>query len=718
MELVEGSTLADRIAQGPIPVDEALPIAKQIAEALEAAHEQGIIHRDLKPANIKVRSDGTVKVLDFGLAKAIDPAAATARRTQPPASHAATTHARATRAGVILGTAAYMSPEQARGQTVDKRADVWAFGCVLYEMLTGGQAFGGPTLSDTFAAILGREPDLRALSATTPAGIERLLKRCFEKDPRRRLRDIGEARIECDEAKHPDAVRANSRVATQRKAGLKAYLYTATALLGALIAGGVASAWYFRRAPVEAAEMRLQIATPGGNLTKFALSPDGRKLVFEATVDGRTQLWLRPLESEAAQLLPGTENGRSPFWSPDNRSIAFFADAQLKRIDVAGGPTVTLASAPDNLGATWSRDGAILFVPQNSGPMYRVPAAGGKAVPATQVDPPRITAQWHPFFLPDGRHFLFYALGAQEQRGVYIGALDSNETHRLFDSDAEAVFRSPDLVLHAQQGALVAQRLDLKTWEPVGDPFPVANAVATDFLAGGYAAISSSDAGPIAYRAAGPQRQFVWVDRRGNELETVGPPETARVGTPRPSPDNLTVAFTRATGKYQDVWLMESARGVLQRFTFDAGNKVNPLWAPDGRRIAFAWDRQGVLDLYERPVDGTADPTLLLSAAVSKTAWDWSPDGRFILYSSQESGGDLWALPLTGDKKPVEVARTPFNEPNGRFSPDGHWVAYQSNETGQFEIYVQPFPEGRLKKQITSGGGVTPQWGADGRELL
>jgi Tol biopolymer transport system component len=459
--------------------------------------------------------------------------------------------------------------------------------------------------------------------------------------------------------------------------------------------------------------MRLQIATPGG--TRFALSPDGRKVVFEATVDGRTQLWLRPLESEKLQPLPGTENATNPFWSPDSRSIAFFANAQLKRIDIAGGAPVTLAPAIGGLGATWGSDGSILFVPQNTGPMYRVPAAGGKAVAATRVDPPRITAHWQPFFLPDGRHFLFYALGTQEQRGVYVGALDSNETHRLFDSDGQAVFRPPDLVLHARQGALVAQRLDMGKWEPLGDPIPVADAVATDFLAGGYAAISSTDAGPIAYRPVGPQTQFVWVDRRGNELEAVGVPHTTRVGVHRPSPDNRTVAFTRPLGTYQDVWLIS---GILRRFTFEPGNKVNPLWSPDGHRIVFAWDREGVLDLYEKRVDGTADPTLLLSSAVSKSALDWSQDGQFILYLSQESGGDLLALPLAGDKKPIELARTPFSEGAGRFSADGRWVAYQSNETGQSEVYLQPFPEGRFRKQITSGGGVAPQWSAGGRELL
>jgi hypothetical protein len=524
MEFVEGDDLSQHIARGAIPIDEALPFAQQIAAALEAAHEQAIVHRDLKPANIRITPAGVVKVLDFGLAKAVSESSVIAASQSPTATIGGT------REGAILGTAAYMSPEQARGHAVDKRADIWAFGCVLYEMLTGRDAFGGPTLSDTLAAILGRGPDLRALPADTPVGIKRLLKRCFEKDPKQRLRDIGEARIECADAGRIDDSAPDSHLATKPRAG-KTFVYTGTALLVALAAGTAGSALYFRRASVGAPEMRLQIDTPGGTLTKFALSPDGRTLVFEATIDGRTQLWLRPLESEAAQPLPGTENGTSPFWSPDSTAIAFFADGQLKRIDVAGGPPVALVSAATRgLGATWSRDGSILFVPANTGPVYRVPAAGGKAAAATEVDPPQINAHWHPFALPDGRHFLFYALGTSEQRGVYVGSLDSSETHRLFDSDAEAVFKPPDLVLHSRQGALVAQRLDLKTWEPVGEPIPVAKAVATDFQACGCAAISSSEAGPIAYRAAGPQREFAWVDRRGNEVETVGSPDTARVG--------------------------------------------------------------------------------------------------------------------------------------------------------------------------------------------
>jgi eukaryotic-like serine/threonine-protein kinase len=712
MELVEGADLSQRIARAAIPLDQALAIAKQIAEALEAAHEQGIIHRDLKPANIRVRPDGAVKVLDFGLAKAMEPAGV----MSPGVSQAPTiTTPAMTRTGTILGTAAYMSPEQACGQAVDKRADIWAFGCVLYEMLTGRAAFGGPTLSETLAAVLGRDADLRALPAATPTGIGRLLKRCFEKDPKRRLRDIGEARIECD-ARIQDGGRSDSLVPTQPQAGTKTRVYTVAAILASLVIGSIAGL-FLRPAPPDLPEIRLQIETPGGNVTRFALSPDGRTIVFQATVDGRTQLWLRPLESEEAQPLPGTDNAVNPFWSPDSQSVAFFVDSVLKRIDVTGGAPVTLGSVGSNggLGATWGRNGTILFVPGNTGPVYRLPAAGGKAAAATQVDPPRITAHWRPSFLSDGRHFLFYGLGELEQWGVYVGALDSKEAHRLFDSDAEAVFRPPDLVLHARQGALVAQRVDLKTWQPVGDPFPVANAVATDFLTGGEAAISSSDAGPIAYRAAGPQRQFVWVDRRGNEVDTVGTPDTARVGVPRASPDNRTVAFTRAIGKYQDVWLIEGAGGVLRKFTFNAGNKVGQLWAPDGRRIVFAWDRQGVLDLYEKPVDATADPTLLLSSAASKTALDWSPNGQFVLYAS---GGDLRAVPLAGARKPIDVAHTPFSEGPGRFSPDGHWVAYQSNESGRFEIYVQPFPDGRLKKQITSGGGVSPQWSAGGHELF
>jgi eukaryotic-like serine/threonine-protein kinase len=722
MEHLDGETLADRLRNGPLAIARALHYAVQIASALDKAHRGGIAHRDLKPANVMlVKADA--KLLDFGLAKRAMGGLDALGGTTAPTVADSQDHGgleTITTPGMIIGTVQYMAPEQLEGRDADARTDVFAFGAVLYEMLSGSKAFPGATQASVVAAILDREPaSLAALLPSAPPALDRVVMRCLAKDPDERWQSTADL---ASELRWIEATLGQPAPQTSRDASATQLRAVAVTAVAALAAGAIASAVYLRRAPDLGPEMRLQVATPGGDLTRFALSPDGRKIVFEATIDGKRQLWLRPLDRETAQPLPGTEDGQSPFWSPDSRSIAFFANGQLKVVNVTGGPPLALASSPTNgeLGATWGQSGWILFVPRNTGPVYRIPAGGGKAEVATRIDPQRITAQWHPYFLPDGRHFLFFGLGTPEQRGIYIGSLDSNDTQRLFDSDAEAVFAAPDLVIHARQGALVAQRLDLATWKPVGDAMPVAEAVATDFLSCGCAAISPSAVGPIAYRAEGSTRQFTWVDRSGFEVGTAGSPEKFGVGSVHPSPDGQTVAFTRMIGAYQDVWLLETAGGILRRFTFDAANKVGPVWSPDGQRIVFSWDPQGVLDLYEKPVDGAGNGTLLWSSAESKVASDWSPDGRFILYTSAnlESATDLSAMPLFGDRKPVTVAHTPFSEGPGRFSPDGRWVAYQSNETGRAEIYVQPFPGAGRRRQITSGGGTSPQWGDGGRVLF
>ena len=715
LELVEGETLAERLAHGPISLGEALPIARQIAEALEAAHEVGVVHRDLKPANIKVRPDSSVKVLDFGLAKAMAGDSSMAHVSMSPTI---TSPAMMTGAGVILGTAAYMAPEQAKGKAADARSDIWAFGVILYEMLTGRSAFSGETSVEILGSVLNTDPDWAALPATTPALVRSLLRRCLQRDRNRRLRDIADARFQIEETLNEPtgavAPVAPARTSRERLAWL------AAVMVGAIGASLITAA-YLRRPPPDPPETRLQIVTPPGiDLASFAISPDGRSVVYQATVDGKSQLWLRALAAETAEPLAGTENGSVPFWSPDGQSIGFFAGRQLKRIDVTGGLVRMLASAPNDRGGTWNEQGVILFAPSSTGPLYQVSAGGGSAVEVTRVDAPRQTGHRFPRFLPDGRHFLFFALGTPESQGVYLGSLDSMEARRLFDADGAAVFVPPDRVLFPRQGALWAQRLARGTLEPVGDSFPVARSVAVDPNLFAHVALSASAAGPVAYRASGVQGQLTWFDRTGRQIGTVGGRDMDQPADMRLASDGRSVAFHRTIGGNMDVWLIEIARGVQRRFTSDAARDYEMIWSPDGSRLAFSSDRKGVLDVYEKSASGAGPESLLLESPEHKNLYDWSRDGRFILYGSQnaKTGEDIWALPLDGDRKPLPVAQTPFQEVNGRFSPDGRWIAYMLNESGRNEIHVQPFPGPGGSLQISTSGGSFPQWRGDGREIF
>ena len=713
MELVEGETLQARIERGPIPVDETLPIAIQIAEALEAAHEKGVVHRDLKPANVKITPDGKVKVLDFGLAKALEGTAAPSTLSNSPTM---VNTLGGTNAGMIIGTAAYMSPEQCKGRNVDFRCDIWAFGCVLYEMLAGKQAFAGETVVEILSAILRTDPNWTALPNTTPHAVHSLLKRCLQKERNRRMRDITDARFQIEEALTEPA-RSVVAIPPVRKSRERLVW-----IAGMLVLILSMAFLYIDRAPAGAAEMRLEISTPPSyDPNSFAISPDGRKLVFQAAVDGKVQLWLRPLDSEAAKPLAGTEGviSPNPFWSPDSQSIGFIAaDGRMKRIDLDSGLVRTLVSA---WWGAWNKDGTILFSSSDTGPLKRIPAVGGDVVDVTRVDPPRVTGHWDPSFLPDGRHFVFFSWGTPEYKGVYLGSLDSMETQRLFDSDTPPKFAPPDYLLFARQGALMAQRLDLKTLKPAGDSVTVTGHV---FAWPFQAAVSASLAGPIAYRPVGPERQLVWVDRSGRETGTVGAPDHGLPQFMRLSPDGRTVALSRNAVFWADIWLTESGTGVPQPLTSEAANKFYPIWSPKGDRIVFVWDPKGVLELYEKPIDGVGNGTLLWSSPEHKWTMDWSADGGFVLFrsDSQKTGRDLWAIPYpppSGETKPLEVAHQSFDEDNGRFSPDGRWVAYQSNETGRYEIVVQPFPgSGSGKKRITTDGGTVPQWRGDGRELF
>ncbi len=710
MEFVEGQTLQQRLKRGPVPMDEGLTIAKQIAEALEAAHERGIIHRDLKPANIKLTGDGQVKVLDFGLAKTVQEQQSVALSNSP-------TVVDATVSGVILGTAAYMSPEQAKGKAADRTSDVWAFGCVLYEMLTGQAAFDGETVSEILAGVMKTEPRWDVLPAETPSAVRRLLGRCLQKDRRSRVQHIGDARIEIEEAVRPSD--RDGGVTHPRRTPLTWTLV----VISILLVVAMAIMWVRQRAAPSLTEVRFEFNTPQTSdpyPVSLAISPDGQQIVFVGTFDGQPQLFLRSLNSVSARPLTGTEGGFYPFWSADGGSIGFFAGGKLRRIDIDGGLVRVLANAPNPVGGTWNRDGTILFTPNYTGPIFRTSAAAEESVSLTRIDGSQASHRF-PQFLPDGRHFLYYIPSSVEVRGVYVGNLDGGAPIRLLDADAPASYAATGHLLFVREGRIIAQKFDPAKLMLTENPFPVAEQVmgVTDSSAAG---LSVSVAGPIVYRAGSPsgQRQFIWFDRSGKETGVAGTPDSVPSRDPSIAPDGRRVGFHRTVNGNVDIWILDLPLSLLSRFTFDTAADSNPVWSPDGSRVVFNSNRRGVYDLYQKPADGNGSEDLLLATSQNKAPVDWSPDGRFILFRSPATatGFDLWALPMTGDRKPFPVVQTAFEERDGQFSPDGKWIAYQSNESGRSEILVQSFPGPGGKSQVSTNGGAQVRWRPDGKELF
>lgn len=721
MELVAGETLADRVSrEGALPGEEALKIALQVAEALEAAHDKGIIHRDLKPANIKVRPEGKVKVLDFGLAKALA-GDADGHPSRLPALSAADTIQ-----GAILGTPVYMSPEQACGKAVDQRADIWAFGCVLYEMLTGKPAFEGETVTEILASVLKGTPDWQALPPGTPAQVRLLLRRCLERDLRHRLQHIGEARIAIETVF--SGVDAREAIVRKSILGDARFAWALSlAVLGAALAVG-AFAHFGREREVT---VRFSVPSPPGwtfeqspsdgiSPAPLAISPDGRQLVFAAVnADGKSVLWIRPLDTLVAQAMPGTEGATQPFWSPDSRFLAFFANGKLKKIDVSGGPPITLCSAPLGVSGGWGREGVIIFALSPPGSaIQKVSASGGEPTAALTLGQGEFSES-RPVFLPDGRHFLYRTSIRAEGIPIYVASLDSSERKFLFDADASPILYSEGHLLFLRERTLMAQPFDLHKLEFTGDAFPLAEQIQISQTANPNAFFSVSDNGVLAYQTGADAvgSRLVWLDRGGRQIETLGEPAVYRDLDLSPDGKQVVVEIQGA-GK-RELWLYDAQHPTRVRFTFSPVFTSNPLWSPDGSRVLYNSNPKGHLDLYQKASDGAGNEELLYEDNLDKFPDSWSPDGRFIMYAGINSNhAGLFVLPLTGDRKPFPFLKTQFSESVGQFSPDGRWVAYSSNESGRNEIYVAPFPGPGGKWQISTAGGNWPRWRHDGSEIF
>ncbi len=721
MELVEGEDLAERLKRGPVPVEEAIPIARQVAEALEEAHEKGIVHRDLKPANVKLTPDGKVKVLDFGLAKAWSGTGDPLSGSAPALSQSPTLAHTGTEAGLILGTAAYMSPEQARGRSVDKRADIWAFGVVLWEMLAGRRLFEGETVSDILAAVLKTAPDFGALPAGIPPRVHRLLERCLRKDPKLRLHDIADARIELAEGEEP-APAASGPVPPRRATTVLPWAVAALA-----IAASAGWSLFVARPTTEPARaLNLAVLPPSETVSSgpIDLSLDGRQIVFTAAgADGRARVYVRSLDALEARALPGTEGAGAPFFSPDGRSVGFFAEGKLKRVDLAGGPARELADAPDHRGGSWGAQGLIVFSPEGGGPIFRVPASGGEATPVTALDPgAQETSHRWPRFLPDGKRFLFMSRKPKPpgRLAVEVGSAEGGQRTRLVDSSTGGAF-SRGRLYFVRETTLLAQALDARTLTVSGDPFPVAENIWRDPNVDGLTAFSLAEDGTLAYRRGGlVESQLTWIDREGRRVGTVGPP--ARVGDMALSPDGrrVVVDITDPVKDTSALYALDAATGTKTRVTLGAGNQSACLFSPDGRSVAFSWDSEGAFDLYRQEIGAPGNPTPIVVNAVWKFPESWSPDGRFLSYTQSEPGKprDIWILPTTGGGRPFAFAQTPAEEWGSAFSPDGRFLAYVSDETGRSEVFVRTFPPSTARWQVSTTGGASPVWRHDGRELF
>ena len=715
LEHLEGEPLSARIGKGALPLDQALNCAMEMADALDRAHRKGVVHRDVKPSNIMLTRDGA-KVLDFGLAKSLPKLG----------ENDETISAALTEEGSILGTPQYMAPELFEGKVADERSDIFGFGCVLYEMVTGKRAFDGKTRTSVIAAVQDAEPPLMSiLNPVTPPALEKVVRRCLAKDPENRYRSLHDLLLDLRSiGERPDA---------PVKAKRWSIGWAVAVFIG--IAAGVGF-MYFRAKPLEIPLVRLSLVPPQdahfsteiSGVPHLSVSPDGKYVVFAATGgDGKNQLWVRSLDSAVAQPLQGTENAIFPFWSADSRSVGFFASAKLKRIDIAGGPILPLADAPVPRGGTWNENGVIVFSPNTNEALWRVGAAGGAVSPVTKLDAVAgETSHRVPWFLPDGKHFLYvvWKIGTN-QVTIRIGSLDSPDVSLLLqDADSSAVYAEGHM-LFLRGTTLMARPFDAGRLAFAGDAVPAAAPVQASITAPGAKAFSASSNGWLVYAggAGAAESRLTWFSRSGMRQGVLGDP--GNILSIHFSPDRKRAAVTISDGGSNDIWIYDVQRGLSTRVTSDPALDDNEVWSPDGNSLFFRSNRKGVFGIYRKAADGSGTEQSIYEDSLNKFPASFSPDGKFLAYQTYgdpKTGNDIWILgdPLgpRGRSKAFPFAHSEFLEVDPQFSPDGKWIAYQSNESGRPEIYVAPFPGPGGKRQVSTAGGSRARWRPDGKELF
>jgi eukaryotic-like serine/threonine-protein kinase len=730
-ELLEGETLRQILSDGALPQRKALNYATLIAHGLAAAHQKGIIHRDLKPDNIFVSKDEQVKILDFGLAKLVQAAGDEVVRTDVETLRVQTD------LGTVMGTAGYMSPEQVRARPVDHRSDIFSFGAVLYELLTGKQAFEGDSVVERLNAILKDDPpEINQTNSRINPSLERIVRRCLEKKPERRFHSAHDLSFALEALTassdswlktEPLPVTIHSQTGTHSP-GLLGSPWLAWGVAGVFGLLTVTLAWVYFVHPStgEASTVKLSIFPPDKTFLMGGqpplISPDGRIVAFVAMdASGKSLLYVRPLDSSVAHSMDGSDGAVLPFWSPDSRSLGFFAGGKLKRVEVSGGQPTTLAPAPNPRGGAWSHEGVIIYCPVPPSPLLRISASGGESTPihTVQMEQGELP-RWLPHFLPDGRHYLYVSRIKAGLRDIRVGSLDSADSKLLFSAQSNAVYAPPGYVLFRRETSLVAQGFDATKLELSGDSIVIADDVGFD--ATSYQGFfSASENGVVVHQSgAASLTQLTWVDRSGKQLGIVG--ESADQGDLQLSRDDMRLAFRRVDFQSGSIsiWLMELARGTAARFTFEQTNDFAPIWSPDGNRIVFGSLRDGAPNLYQKVSSSAGNEEPLLKSFIPKLPQDWSADGRFIVYGvvDPKTSWDLWVLPLDDISKAAPFLQTDYDERQAQFSPNGLWVAYVSNESGKNEVYVRPFPLAPGKWQLSTGGGEQPRWRRDSKELF